>query len=358
MGFLEMHNSKVKRQRSEKETGMHPGPPADDHDSLMRRESYQNIFKTLQNEPLNGTDALAAVAVAAMAESNGGALRQPMTSGAPATHRRHAAYHTPAAPHSSTPLMQPTATTSLLQAAAMAQAARVSEASVVGQGNAVSAKAAKPKPGPIVQTTMSPQMRMQMQGLMHQQQYMPSPTSASPGMHTPISPGTPVTPMNQDQAKKASRLWKNRLAAKECRRKKKEYVKDLEEKVKLLEAKNEDLMKQLRAARASLTASERESLKKDTTNGARQPPPVVVVTEPKKVVGSAVGIAPPKTDGATVNSQQTLVSNGTAVAVSKPVKEEGVGGQPDPQAPSINGTILSTAPTSLTTNPDKSTPGK
>jgi len=47
--------------------------------------------------------------------------------------------------------------------------------------------------------------------------------------------------------KREMRLLKNREAAKECRRKKKEYVKCLENRVTVLEAQNKQLIEELRA---------------------------------------------------------------------------------------------------------------
>jgi len=89
-----------------------------------------------------------------------------------------------------------------------------------------------------------------------------SPLAASPGSAmTPSTAGTPRSALSLGgDNKKASRLEKNRLAAKECRRKKKEYVKDLEDKVKQLEDRNEELLRQLDQAKQSLSPAERKAL--------------------------------------------------------------------------------------------------
>ena len=64
-----------------------------------------------------------------------------------------------------------------------------------------------------------------------------------------------------EEAKKAERLEKNRQAAKECRKKKKAYISDLEAKVRLLEMQNTALVAELEKARASLTPDEQQRLK-------------------------------------------------------------------------------------------------
>lgn len=50
--------------------------------------------------------------------------------------------------------------------------------------------------------------------------------------------------------KKESRLAKNRQAAKECRKKKKAYVSQLEAKVGALEKRNSDMLNELEALKA------------------------------------------------------------------------------------------------------------
>ncbi|XP_074599193.1 cyclic AMP-dependent transcription factor ATF-1-like [Brevipalpus obovatus] len=81
----------------------------------------------------------------------------------------------------------------------------------------------------------------------------------TPSHHTPnglsqvlmTTPNTiPTSPTNQnieDAAKKRElRLLKNREAAKECRRKKKEYIKCLEQRVSVLEDQNKALIEELK----------------------------------------------------------------------------------------------------------------
>eukprot|EP00035_Acanthoeca_spectabilis_P034287 m.28172 g.28172 ORF g.28172 m.28172 type:complete len:281 (-) comp6512_c0_seq1:201-1043(-) len=86
-----------------------------------------------------------------------------------------------------------------------------------------------------------------------------SPSGYSSYASSPTSATTPRS-SRPGEGKKESRLEKNRLAAKECRRKKKEYVKDLEDKVKRLEARNEELLEQLMQAKNSLSPAERRNL--------------------------------------------------------------------------------------------------
>lgn len=56
--------------------------------------------------------------------------------------------------------------------------------------------------------------------------------------------------------KKERRLLKNREAAKECRRKKKEYVKCLEDRVEALEAQNLKLMEELRKSKGMFDSAD------------------------------------------------------------------------------------------------------
>ncbi|XP_035490490.1 cAMP-responsive element modulator isoform X2 [Scophthalmus maximus] len=66
--------------------------------------------------------------------------------------------------------------------------------------------------------------------------------AASPGaMHNPPPHAEEVT------RKREVRLMKNREAARECRRKKKEYVKCLENRVAVLENQNKTLIEELKA---------------------------------------------------------------------------------------------------------------
>eukprot|EP00800_Vazella_pourtalesii_P020348 TRINITY_DN7163_c0_g2_i1.p1 TRINITY_DN7163_c0_g2~~TRINITY_DN7163_c0_g2_i1.p1 ORF type:complete len:217 (-),score=34.90 TRINITY_DN7163_c0_g2_i1:450-1100(-) len=74
-----------------------------------------------------------------------------------------------------------------------------------------------------------------------------------PGMLSPALFMTPQAITTQQQMadeaakKREIRLMKNRIAAKECRRKKKEYVKCLEGRVQLLENQNKALIDELRS---------------------------------------------------------------------------------------------------------------
>ena len=60
--------------------------------------------------------------------------------------------------------------------------------------------------------------------------------------------GTGPVQMVEEAAKKREvRLLKNREAARECRRKKKEYLKCLENRVQVLESQNKALIEELKA---------------------------------------------------------------------------------------------------------------
>ncbi|XP_065897474.1 cyclic AMP-dependent transcription factor ATF-1-like isoform X2 [Dysidea avara] len=75
-------------------------------------------------------------------------------------------------------------------------------------------------------------------------------TSRSVGTKLTCSPATPMTPeelADEAHKKRDVRLRKNREAAKECRRKKKEYVRCLENRVSVLESQNQALIGELRA---------------------------------------------------------------------------------------------------------------
>uniref|UniRef100_A0A8C9Z5E7 BZIP domain-containing protein n=1 Tax=Sander lucioperca TaxID=283035 RepID=A0A8C9Z5E7_SANLU len=65
--------------------------------------------------------------------------------------------------------------------------------------------------------------------------------SAGASAHSDLKPG------KGNLQKRELRLMKNREAARECRRKKKEYVKCLENRVALLENQNKTLIEELRA---------------------------------------------------------------------------------------------------------------
>ncbi|XP_051910722.1 cAMP-responsive element modulator-like [Hippocampus zosterae] len=58
---------------------------------------------------------------------------------------------------------------------------------------------------------------------------------------------SPHKPFEDVSQKREQRLMKNREAARECRRKKKEYVKCLENRVAVLENQNKTLIEELRA---------------------------------------------------------------------------------------------------------------
>ncbi|XP_013910477.1 PREDICTED: cyclic AMP-dependent transcription factor ATF-1-like isoform X3 [Thamnophis sirtalis] len=65
-------------------------------------------------------------------------------------------------------------------------------------------------------------------------------------MTTPVSLTSQSTKSDDPQLKREIRLMKNREAARECRRKKKEYVKCLENRVAVLENQNKTLIEELR----------------------------------------------------------------------------------------------------------------
>ncbi|XP_058274920.1 cAMP-responsive element modulator-like isoform X2 [Hemibagrus wyckioides] len=80
--------------------------------------------------------------------------------------------------------------------------------------------------------------------------HMRSTSSGLPqGMVMAPSPRAIHSPEQQAEAtlKREVRLMKNRQAARECRRKKKEYVKCLENRVAVLENQNKTLIEELRA---------------------------------------------------------------------------------------------------------------
>ncbi|XP_007441106.2 cyclic AMP-dependent transcription factor ATF-1 [Python bivittatus] len=65
-------------------------------------------------------------------------------------------------------------------------------------------------------------------------------------MTTPVSLTSQSTKTDDPQLKREIRLMKNREAARECRRKKKEYVKCLENRVAVLENQNKTLIEELK----------------------------------------------------------------------------------------------------------------
>ncbi|NXJ59866.1 CREB1 protein, partial [Rostratula benghalensis] len=75
-----------------------------------------------------------------------------------------------------------------------------------------------------------------------------APTSTiAPGVVMASSPALPTQPAEEAARKREVRLMKNRQAARECRRKKKEYVKCLENRVAVLENQNKTLIEELKA---------------------------------------------------------------------------------------------------------------
>ena len=96
------------------------------------------------------------------------------------------------------------------------------------------------------------QSEMNGQHLANMSSYHPSP-GVIMSSHTPINAAMTVMapssspPVGEEVARKREmRLLKNREAARECRRKKKEYVKCLEERVAVLEDHNKQLMNELK----------------------------------------------------------------------------------------------------------------
>ncbi|XP_044142692.1 cyclic AMP-dependent transcription factor ATF-1-like [Bufo gargarizans] len=65
-------------------------------------------------------------------------------------------------------------------------------------------------------------------------------------MTSPVTLSCPPTKSDDPQLKREIRLMKNREAARECRRKKKEYVKCLENRVAVLENQNKTLIEELK----------------------------------------------------------------------------------------------------------------
>ncbi|KAM5341052.1 cAMP-responsive element modulator isoform 16-T16 [Glossophaga mutica] len=76
------------------------------------------------------------------------------------------------------------------------------------------------------------------------------PTALPQGVVVAASPGSLHSPQQlaeEATRKRELRLMKNREAARECRRKKKEYVKCLENRVAVLENQNKTLIEELKA---------------------------------------------------------------------------------------------------------------
>uniref|UniRef100_H3B879 cAMP responsive element binding protein 1 n=1 Tax=Latimeria chalumnae TaxID=7897 RepID=H3B879_LATCH len=72
-------------------------------------------------------------------------------------------------------------------------------------------------------------------------------STIAPGVVMASSPALPTQPAEEAARKREVRLMKNREAARECRRKKKEYVKCLENRVAVLENQNKTLIEELKA---------------------------------------------------------------------------------------------------------------
>jgi len=85
--------------------------------------------------------------------------------------------------------------------------------------------------------------------------FIPS-TNSSTGVSLSVSSGSPPGPTNpaEEQARKREiRLMKNREAARECRNKKKEYIKCLENRVAVLENQNKALIEELKTLKELYT---------------------------------------------------------------------------------------------------------
>nr|CBN81754.1 cAMP early repressor I [Dicentrarchus labrax] len=74
-----------------------------------------------------------------------------------------------------------------------------------------------------------------------------NPSSSLPQGVVGASTHSSQKPLEEALQKRELRLMKNREAARECRRKKKEYVKCLENRVAVLENQNKTLIEELRA---------------------------------------------------------------------------------------------------------------
>jgi hypothetical protein len=96
------------------------------------------------------------------------------------------------------------------------------------------------------------------------------------------------------EIKKVDRLEKNRRAARQCRLKKKEYQKCLEERVALLEARQEELLKELMMVTPEMSAADLQALQLRIQDKYRHP-----------VAGGNVLMAPPDTPGAFASSPVT-----------------------------------------------------
>nr|XP_056717029.1 cyclic AMP-responsive element-binding protein 1 isoform X2 [Euleptes europaea] len=98
------------------------------------------------------------------------------------------------------------------------------------------------------QQILVPSNQVVVQGDVQTYQIRTAPTSTiAPGVVMASSPALPTQPAEEAARKREVRLMKNREAARECRRKKKEYVKCLENRVAVLENQNKTLIEELKA---------------------------------------------------------------------------------------------------------------
>ena len=84
--------------------------------------------------------------------------------------------------------------------------------------------------------------------------------AASPHLvSVPSNGSAAVAPAEEQTRKREIRLMKNREAARECRNKKKEYIKCLENRVAVLENQNKALIEELKSLKELYTGGIRES---------------------------------------------------------------------------------------------------
>jgi hypothetical protein len=112
---------------------------------------------------------------------------------------------------------------------------------------------------------------------------LPAYTTEEPALHEPTQSSTLSHPpynrtMSNDE-RRQRRLLRNRVAAKECRKKKKHYIQTLEEKVARLEKENAALRRQVMDRNLALEGS--QSMKDTATTSSEQQhkeiPPVAIV---------------------------------------------------------------------------------
>ncbi|SAM04429.1 hypothetical protein [Absidia glauca] len=106
---------------------------------------------------------------------------------------------------------------------------------------------------------------------------LPAYTTEDPALHEPSQPlSHPPRNMSNDE-RRQRRLLRNRVAAKECRKKKKHYIQTMEEKVARLEKENAALRRQVMDRNLALEGYQKDTA---TTSSAEQPkeiPPVAIV---------------------------------------------------------------------------------